>query len=113
MQDTSINEPDLWTEDNVSDVGSINDVNHDIEFQNVDFVYPSRKDVSILRNLSLVARAGKTTALVGSSGCGQSRFDNQYILFVFIIIKEKVHVYLFFFDNMNFHQVKSRSTINR
>ncbi len=48
------------------------DLNDDIEFDNVNFIYPSRKDVSVLRNLSIIARAGQTTALVGSSGCGKS-----------------------------------------
>jgi ABC-type multidrug transport system fused ATPase/permease subunit len=47
------------------------DLSEDIEFDNVNFIYPSRKDVSVLRNLSLIARAGQTTALVGSSGCGK------------------------------------------
>jgi ABC-type transport system involved in Fe-S cluster assembly fused permease/ATPase subunit len=44
----------------------------DIEFNNVDFIYPSRKEVPVLRSLTLIARAGQTTALVGSSGCGKS-----------------------------------------
>ncbi|CAF1450737.1 unnamed protein product [Rotaria sordida] len=35
-------------------------------------MYPSRKDTPVLRNLSLIARAGQTTALVGSSGSGKS-----------------------------------------
>jgi ABC-type multidrug transport system fused ATPase/permease subunit len=37
----------------------------------VNFVYPSRGGVSVLHNLTLIARAGETTALVGSSGCGK------------------------------------------
>ncbi|CAF1320387.1 unnamed protein product [Rotaria sp. Silwood1] len=32
-------------------------------------MYPSRKDTPVLRNLSLIARAGQTTALVGKSTC--------------------------------------------
>jgi ABC-type dipeptide/oligopeptide/nickel transport system ATPase component len=47
-------------------------IDGDIHFDNVSFHYPARKDVLILQNLILVARAGKTTALVGSSGCGKS-----------------------------------------
>ncbi|CAF3344673.1 unnamed protein product, partial [Rotaria sp. Silwood2] len=66
--DTSINETDVWKED----IESIYNINGDIEFDNVDFNYPSRKDAPVLRNLSLIARAGQTTALVGSSGCGKS-----------------------------------------
>ncbi|CAF4687658.1 unnamed protein product, partial [Rotaria sp. Silwood2] len=37
-----------------------------------NFSYLSRKDAPVLRNLSLIARAGQTTALVGSSGSGKS-----------------------------------------
>ncbi|CAF4609428.1 unnamed protein product [Rotaria sp. Silwood1] len=66
--DTSINEADVWKDD----TESIYNINGDIEFDNVDFIYPSRKEASVLRNLSLVARAGETTALVGSSGSGKS-----------------------------------------
>ncbi|CAF1162851.1 unnamed protein product [Rotaria sordida] len=66
--DANINETDVWKEDK----GSIYNINGDIEFDNVNFIYPSRKDAPVLRNLSLIARAGQTTALVGSSGCGKS-----------------------------------------
>ncbi|CAF4137845.1 unnamed protein product [Rotaria sp. Silwood2] len=66
--DASINETDVWKQDTEANY----DINGDIEFQNVNFMYPSRKDVPVLRNLSLIARAGQTTALVGSNGCGKS-----------------------------------------
>ncbi|CAF5112718.1 unnamed protein product, partial [Rotaria sp. Silwood1] len=51
---------------------SIYDIDGDIEFDNVNFIYPSREATPVLRNLSFIARAGQTTALVGSSGCGKS-----------------------------------------
>uniref|UniRef100_M0R4J2 Bile salt export pump n=1 Tax=Rattus norvegicus TaxID=10116 RepID=M0R4J2_RAT len=44
----------------------------EIEFHNVTFHYPSRPDVKILDNLSMVIKPGETTALVGSSGAGKS-----------------------------------------
>ena len=66
---TNINERDVWKED-TSNEEIINDINGDIEFHNVNFHYPSRKDVSALHNISFVVPAGQTTALVGSSGCG-------------------------------------------
>ncbi|CAF3374097.1 unnamed protein product [Rotaria sp. Silwood1] len=66
--DASINETDVWNEDAEANY----DINGDIEFDKVNFIYPSRKDAPILRNLSLIARAGQTTALVGHSGCGKS-----------------------------------------
>ncbi|CAF4594923.1 unnamed protein product [Rotaria sp. Silwood2] len=65
--DANINETDVW-----NDAESIYNINGDIEFDNINFIYPSRKDAPVLHNLSLVARAGQTTALVGSSGCGKS-----------------------------------------
>ncbi|CAF1250836.1 unnamed protein product [Rotaria sordida] len=66
--DPNVNEIDVWQED----TESIYNVNGDIEFDNVNFIYPSRKDAPVLHNLSLIARAGQTTALVGLSGCGKS-----------------------------------------
>ncbi|CAF1151950.1 unnamed protein product [Rotaria sordida] len=66
--EASINETDIWKED----TKSICNINGDIEFDNVNFNYPSRKEASVLHNLSLIARAGQITALVGSSGCGKS-----------------------------------------
>ncbi|CAF4609379.1 unnamed protein product [Rotaria sp. Silwood2] len=63
-----VNETEVWKED----TESIYNINGDIEFDNVNFIYPSRKDAPVLRNLSLIARADQTTALVGSSGCGKS-----------------------------------------
>ncbi|CAF2851921.1 unnamed protein product [Rotaria sp. Silwood2] len=73
--DTSINEIDVWKEDSES----IDNINGDIEFDNVNFFYPSRKDAPVLRNLSLIARAGQTTALVGSSGCGKSTCISMFL----------------------------------
>lgn len=43
-----------------------------IEFQGLEFAYPSRPQVRVLKNLTLSVPAGKTTALVGPSGCGKS-----------------------------------------
>ncbi|KAK7277511.1 hypothetical protein RJT34_22525 [Clitoria ternatea] len=43
-----------------------------VELKNVDFSYPSRPEIRILNNFSLNVPAGKTIALVGSSGSGKS-----------------------------------------
>ncbi|CAF3236410.1 unnamed protein product [Rotaria sp. Silwood2] len=68
--DPTINESDVWKET----AQSIYNINGHIEFDNVNFFYPSRKDVQVLNNLSLIARAGQTTAIVGASGCGKSTY---------------------------------------
>uniref|UniRef100_A0A8C1JZB2 ABC-type xenobiotic transporter n=1 Tax=Cyprinus carpio TaxID=7962 RepID=A0A8C1JZB2_CYPCA len=47
-------------------------VKGDIEFKNIHFSYPSRKDVKILQGMNLKVPHGKTIALVGASGCGKS-----------------------------------------
>ncbi|ELQ42255.1 multidrug resistance protein 1 [Pyricularia oryzae Y34] len=55
-------------------------------FRDVHFSYPSRPDVPILNGLDLTIEAGKTTALVGASGCEKSTifsllqrfYDPQY-----------------------------------
>ncbi|XP_056090402.1 ATP-dependent translocase ABCB1 [Rhinichthys klamathensis goyatoka] len=47
-------------------------VKGDIEFKNINFSYPSRKDVKILQGMNLKVTHGKTIALVGASGCGKS-----------------------------------------
>jgi ABC-type multidrug transport system fused ATPase/permease subunit len=43
-----------------------------IEFKNVDFHYPTRPDIPILKNLSLSIKPGQRIAFVGPSGSGKS-----------------------------------------
>ena len=50
----------------------LNEVEGDIEFRNAVFSYPSRKQVRVLKDLSLSINSGKSIALVGPSGCGKS-----------------------------------------
>jgi len=44
----------------------------DISFRDVQFAYPSRQDVQVLRGISLEVAAGRKIALVGQSGAGKS-----------------------------------------
>ena len=51
----------------------------EIVFENVDFAY--EEDVPVLKNVSLQATAGTTTALVGSSGSGKSTLVSLVMAF--------------------------------
>ncbi|CAF3832934.1 unnamed protein product [Rotaria sp. Silwood1] len=66
----SMNEPQIL-QDSIACEGPIN-MNGDIQFDNINFAYPTRSDALVLRNLTLMARAGETIALVGSNGSGKS-----------------------------------------
>ena len=43
-----------------------------LKFENVNFHYPSRADIEVLKNVSFEALPGEQIALVGSSGSGKS-----------------------------------------
>lgn len=45
-------------------------IHYDIEFKNVSFAY--KPDISILNDVSFIAKQGEVTALVGMSGCGKT-----------------------------------------
>ncbi|KAM6494368.1 multidrug resistance protein 1 [Amanita muscaria] len=47
-------------------------VDGEISLHNVQFSYPSRSNIQVLKGLSITFRAGKTAALVGASGSGKS-----------------------------------------
>ncbi|PVV05300.1 hypothetical protein BB560_000183 [Smittium megazygosporum] len=44
----------------------------EIELKNIEFSYPTRKEIKTLRNFSLKIHPGQHIALVGESGCGKS-----------------------------------------
>ncbi|RDW78443.1 hypothetical protein BP5796_06295 [Coleophoma crateriformis] len=47
-------------------------VDGEVELRNVKHIYPSRPEVCVMQDVSLVIPAGKQTALVGASGSGKS-----------------------------------------
>lgn len=51
--------------DNFKSEGNIN-------YKNVEFCYPTRRNITVLNGLNLEIEKGKTVALVGQSGCGKS-----------------------------------------
>ena len=51
---------------------TLENLNGRIEFRNVSFTYPTRKDQVVLKNINAVFEEGKTTAIVGASGSGKS-----------------------------------------
>ncbi|PGH18238.1 hypothetical protein AJ79_00577 [Helicocarpus griseus UAMH5409] len=59
--------------DPTSDEGkTVENVEGVVEFRNIKHIYPSRPEVVVMEDVSLVVPAGKTTALVGPSGSGKS-----------------------------------------
>ena len=47
-------------------------VEGNVRFENVAFTYPSRKEIQVLKNITLTAKKGETIAVVGPSGSGKS-----------------------------------------
>ena len=52
-----------------------------IEFKNVWFRYPTRKNDWILKGLNLTINPNETIALVGESGCGKSTLVSLLLRF--------------------------------
>ena len=57
------------------------DIKGKIEFRNVWFRYPTRKQDFVLKGLQLTINPGEQVALVGESGCGKSTFINLLMRF--------------------------------
>ena len=51
---------------------TLDKITGNISIRNVDFSYPSRPNVTVLKDFSLEILPGQTVALVGSSGSGKS-----------------------------------------
>lgn len=59
----------------------LEDVKGKIEFRNVWFRYPTRKEDFVLKGLNVIINPGESVALVGESGCGKSTFVNLLMRF--------------------------------
>ncbi len=53
----------------------------EVVFENVSFRYPSRKEVAVLHDVSLMARSGERIALVGPSGAGKTTIVSLLLRF--------------------------------
>ncbi|MFT3950605.1 MAG: ABC transporter ATP-binding protein [Oscillospiraceae bacterium] len=51
-----------------------------VKFDNVSFRYPNASE-DVLRNISFTAEPGKTTAIIGSTGCGKSTLAHLILRF--------------------------------
>lgn len=56
-------------------------INGSIEFKDIEFAYPSRKEVVVLKGLSFKANKGEKVAIVGSSGAGKSTIASLLLKF--------------------------------
>lgn len=52
--------------------GNFQKIQGRVTFSGVNFRYPNRPNVPVLRGLNLEVKPGQTLALVGASGCGKS-----------------------------------------
>jgi ATP-binding cassette subfamily B (MDR/TAP) protein 1 len=64
--------PDIDAESNEGNVINGTNVQGHIRLEGVHFQYPTRPDVRVLSDLSLVVEPGTYVALVGASGSGKS-----------------------------------------
>ena len=64
-------EIDVTKEGNRNKVSAKN-IKGKIEFKNVTFAYPTKKNINVLNGLNLSIEPGQAAALVGYSGCGKS-----------------------------------------
>ena len=72
---------DMKTEDDADQTKTaLPQIDGAIDFENVNFEY--EKDVPVLKNISFHSEAGKTTALVGSSGSGKSTILSLVLNFI-------------------------------
>jgi ABC-type multidrug transport system, ATPase and permease components len=60
---------------------TIQRIEGDIAFDQVTFAYPSRREVTVLKNVSFTARAGEKIAIVGPSGTGKSTIASLILQF--------------------------------
>ncbi|MDQ3191459.1 MAG: ABC transporter transmembrane domain-containing protein [Bacteroidota bacterium] len=58
-----------------------NKLKGNIVFKNVEFSYPSRKEITVLKDISFEAKSGELIAIVGPSGAGKSTLASLLLRF--------------------------------
>ncbi|MDF2436618.1 MAG: putative ABC-type multidrug transport system, ATPase and permease component [Bacteroidota bacterium] len=58
-----------------------NRIEGDVVFENLAFTYPSRKEIRVLKSISLHVKKGETIAIVGPSGSGKSTIVSLLLRF--------------------------------
>jgi ABC-type multidrug transport system fused ATPase/permease subunit len=58
-----------------------NHIKGNLSFQNVEFAYPSRPGLTVLKQMNFEIKQGQTTAFVGSSGAGKSTIAKLIVRF--------------------------------
>ena len=56
-------------------------LNGKIAFDNVDFKYPSREEITVLKNVDFIIESGQEVAIVGPSGAGKSTLVSLLLKF--------------------------------
>ena len=56
-------------------------MNGEIEFKDIEFAYPSRKEIQVLKGISFTASKGQQIAIVGGSGGGKSTIASMVMRF--------------------------------
>jgi ABC-type multidrug transport system fused ATPase/permease subunit len=59
----------------------IQQINGNLEFNNVVFAYPSRKEITVLNGVSFNAKKGEKVAIIGPSGAGKSTIAGLILRF--------------------------------
>jgi ABC-type multidrug transport system fused ATPase/permease subunit len=67
--------------DIVTHTTEIKRVSGNVRFEEVAFTYPSRKEIQVLKHITLSAKKGETVAIVGPSGSGKSTLISLLLRF--------------------------------
>jgi len=62
-------------------IPNVEEVKGKVEFKNVWFRYPTRKEDFVMKGLNITINPNEQVALVGESGCGKSTFVNLLMRF--------------------------------